>query len=358
MKELKKFFKNKRVIVTGHTGFKGSWLSLTLHLLGAKVLGISNSIPTKPSHYELIKLEKKIVSKKINILEQQKIFEVFKKFKPDFLFHLAAQPLVKESYENPLLTWKTNSLGTINFLEILRLYNKNIVAVFITSDKAYKNLEIKRGYKENDVLAAEDPYGASKSSAEIAINSYYKSFFSKKISKILLSIARAGNVIGGGDWSKDRLIPDSMKNWIEKKPVVIRNPNSTRPWQHVIEVIYGYLVLAIKLKKTKNKTNGQAYNFGPTKKTNFRAIDLLKAIKSEIPSFSWIIKKNDTIKENKLLHLNSDKAKKHLKWKCKLSLDETIKMTTDWYKYYKKDKKTLFKFSTLQLKNYLSKLKK
>ena len=220
----------------------------------------------------------------------------------------------------------------------------------ITSDKAYQNLEIKRGYNENDILKGTDPYGASKSSADIAINSYHHSFFSKKKGKILIAIARAGNVIGGGDWSPDRIIPDCIKSWSKKKNVVIRSPNSTRPWQHVLDIIYGYIKLAIKLKQNP-KLHGEAFNFGPDKK-NFKVIDILNKIKLYWPKISWSIAKRKKFKENTLLHLNSTKSKKILKWKTVLNFNNSIKFTIEWYKYYLKNKKNSYYYSTKQISKY------
>ena len=352
----KKFFKNKRIIVTGHTGFKGSWLALWLHSLGAKVMGISNGIPTKPSHYELIKLNKQVISKNINVYDLNRLKKTITKFKPDYLFHLAAQSIVKKSYLNPIETWKTNLFGTINILESLKNQKKETIVIIITSDKAYKNIETKRGYKEDDSIGGEDPYGASKSAAEIAIQSYVKCFFSSKKNKIFVSVARAGNVIGGGDWSSNRLIPDCMKSWLKKKKVVIRNPNSTRPWQHVLEVIYGYMTLAANLKKNK-KLHGEAFNFGPDKNRGFRVIDIVKEMKKEWPIINWKINKEKVFTENVLLHLNSTKAKKKLKWKSVLNFKQIINLTIDWYKFYSKNKKKVMKKSMDQIYRYQEILK-
>ena len=261
----KNIFFRKRVLITGHTGFKGSWLSLWMHLLGAKVLGVSKDIPTKPSHYKTAGLDKFIKSKFVDIQNLKKIKKIIKNYKADFIFHLAAQSLVKKSYTDSLMTWKSNLIGTINILESLKEVNKNTKVILITSDKVYKNIETRKGYKENDLLGGIDPYGASKSATEIAIKSYIKSFFSKKENKILITIARAGNVIGGGDWSENRLIPDCIKSYSNNKKMLVRNPNSTRPWQHVLEVLNGYVNLAEHLNKN-NKIHGEAFNFGPNKK--------------------------------------------------------------------------------------------
>lgn len=353
-----KIFKNKKIIVTGHTGFKGSWLTLWLHSLGAKVMGISKDIPTKPSHYELTNLKKKVISKKIDIQNLKLLKKTFIEFKPDYVFHLAAQALVKKSYSKTLETWKTNLLGTMNVLEALKSkkFKKEIVVVLITSDKAYKNVEKQEGYKESDFLGGLDPYGASKSAADIAISSYVKSFFSKKNNKIIISIARAGNVIGGGDWSNDRLLPDCIKSWLKGKKVIIRNPQATRPWQHVLEVLNGYLKLASFLKKNK-KFHGQAFNFGPQTNKNYSVIEVLKNVKKLWKISSWIIKKDKKFFENTLLQLNSEKAKKIIKWKPVLNFKDNIKLTVEWYKQYSMNKKSISK-KTLEQINFYTKILK
>ena len=290
---LKKIFKNKKVIVTGHTGFKGSWLTLCLKYLGAEVLGISKNIPTKPSNFISSKVYKGIKSKKINIKDFKKVKKIINQFKPDFIFHLAAQSLVNTSYKDPRDTWQTNLIGTINVLESIRYLNKRVIAVIITSDKAYKNVEKKEGYKETDLLGGEDPYSASKSSAEIAIQSYYKSYLKRK-KNIFLGVARAGNVIGGGDWSKDRLIPDCVRAWSKGKTVFIRNPKSTRPWQHVLEAVWGYIFFSAKLNFISN-LNGQAFNFGPNTSKNFKVIDVIKVIKKYWSHINYIVQNKKQI---------------------------------------------------------------
>ena len=273
-----KQFKNKKILVTGHTGFKGSWLTFWLVLLGAKVTGLSINIPTRPSHFEAIKLQNKINHKTMDIRNLKLLKRTFKKYQPDYVFHLAAQAIVKKSYTDPTYTWETNTIGTLNVLESLRELKKNCIAVLITSDKSYKNLEIKRGYKENDILGGRDPYSASKASAELVIQSHISSFFPLQKTKVLIGIARAGNVIGGGDWSENRLIPDCVKSWSKNKKVIIRNPKSTRPWQHVLESVAGYLLLASSLKKNK-KLHGEAFNFGPSNTKNYNVIFLVQSMR-------------------------------------------------------------------------------
>lgn len=348
-----KKFKNKKVVVTGHTGFKGSWLSLWLYLSGAKVFGISEKIE-KISNFQALRLNKRILSKKIDIRNFNKIKRAIKIINPDFVFHLAAQSLVKKSYDAPMLTFSTNSTGTLNILESLRYLKKKCTIVVITSDKSYKNLELRRGYKEEDSLGGVDPYSASKACAELVIKSYFNSFL-KKNKNIKIAVARAGNVIGGGDWSKNRLVPDCIKSWRKKKSVVIRNPRSTRPWQHVLEVLSGYLLLAIKLQKS-SKINGEAFNFGPKNFQNKRVIELIQEIKKSLPNFKFKIKNIKNFYESKLLKLNSQKAKKKINWSNKLSFNQTVKMTADWYKNYYLKKMNMFNFSSSQILEYEKKL--
>tara|TARA_B100001123_G_C15337708_1_gene1033504 strand:+ start:4324 stop:5427 length:1104 start_codon:yes stop_codon:yes gene_type:complete len=346
-------FKNKTVIVTGHTGFKGSWLTCWLVLLGAKVIGLSINIPSNPSHFNAINLKRKMIHRKADIRNLKILKKIFKKYQPDYVFHLAAQSLVKKSYSNPIYTWETNTIGTLNVLESLKELKKNCAAVIITSDKSYKNLEIKRGYKENDILGGKDPYSASKASAELTIQSYISSFFSLKKNKVFIGVARAGNVIGGGDWSENRLIPDCVKSWSKNKKALIRNPKSTRPWQHVLEALSGYLLFALKLKENK-KLHGEVFNFGPNNSKNYNVISLVKLINKFWKETSWKTsnRKKKGFYESNLLKLNSNKAKKQLKWKCILSFTETISMVAEWYKNYYFNKKKMFKVSSDQIKAY------
>ena len=355
MKKLK-VFKNKRILITGHTGFKGSWLSLWFKSLGAEVLGISKDIPTNPSHFKLINLEKKVKNKFFDITNLKKLKKTFINYKPDYVFHLAAQSLVKKSYEDPLLTYQTNTIGTLNVMECLRSLTNNCIAIIITSDKSYKNLEIKRGYREEDILGGIDPYSSSKASAELIIQTYFNSYLIKK-KNIKVGVARAGNVVGGGDWSKDRLIPDCMKSWSKSKKVLIRSPNSTRPWQHVLDALYGYITLSLHLKKS-NRFNGNVFNFGPPLNANFKVIDVLNLAKKSWNKVFWkIIKDKKRVYESNLLKLNSSKAKSILKWSCNLNFKETIYFVTDWYKYYYINNKNMYNFSLKQIDSYYKKIR-
>ena len=354
----KKTFKNKKVLITGHTGFKGAWLTLWLLHCGAKIMGISKDIPTQPSLFNTLNLKKKIIDKKIDLKNIKILKREVKKFQPDFIFHLAAQSLVKKSLKNPYLTWMSNSLGTINILESLRniKIKKKIIAIMITSDKSYKNIEIKRGYVESDRLGGIDPYSASKASAELALKSYINTFFKNKKKNIVFGIARAGNVIGGGDWADDRLIPDCMKSWSRKEMAKIRNPKSTRPWQHVIEAICGYLIFAQKLK-INSKLNGEVFNFGPDNKNNFSVINLIKELEKNNLKLKWKIVEEKNNIESNLLKINSNKAKNLLRWKCILSFKETINYLAEWYKEYY-NKKNMYSFTINQIYKYEKKLLK
>ena len=347
---MENIFKNKKILFTGNTGFMGSWLSLWMHHFNAKVLGLSNGIISKPSNFSVLDLKKKITFKKIDIRNFNVTKKEIKKFKPDFIFHLAAEAIVKKSYKDPKKAWQTNTLGTINILETLKSIKKKTAVVIITSDKVYKNIETNKGYKENDILGSYDPYSASKASADLATQSYYHSHLKYK-KNINIAIARAGNVIGGGDWSQGRIIPDCVRSWSKKKNLIIRNPNSTRPWQHVLDVLNGYMVLARSLYINK-KLNGEIFNFGPKIEKNSKVIDVVKNMQSKWLGANWKIINKNKFQENKLLFLNSNKAKRKLNWSCQLNLKKAINLTTDWYKEYYLNKKNIFNFSINQIKNF------
>lgn len=350
-------FNNKKIIITGHTGFKGSWLLAYLSTFNCQIFGISRDIPTKPSHYNLLNVNKNFKNLKLDVRNKKSIVKVFKHIQPDFVFHLAAQSLVKTSYNLPELTFSTNAIGTLNILEALRNLKKKCSVVLITSDKSYKNLETSRGYKETDIIGGEDPYSSSKGCAELIIRTYINFFFIKT-NKVRIAVARAGNVVGGGDWSKDRLIPDCIKSWVRNKTVSIRSPHSTRPWQHVIEIIHGYLVLAKSLNENK-KLHGQIFNLGPAQKANYSVIQVLKYFRKSWKKCKWkIVKPKSIHKESKLLKLNSNKANKILKWKTNLNLRETLAMTLDWYKsYYTNNNADMYKISVQQIRDYQKKIK-
>ncbi len=348
---MKSSFNNKKILITGHTGFKGSWLSLWLHLMGAKVYGVSNNIPTKPSHFELLEMDKFLKSEFTDIKNFNKIKNIVGDISPDYIFHLAAQPIVKISYIDPIETWNTNLLGTINILESLKSLKSKCSAVFITSDKCYKNNEWVWGYRENDELGGDDPYSASKGAAEIAISSYFESYF-KKSDNIKIASTRAGNVIGGGDWAADRIVPDIIKHWQLDKKLSLRNPKSTRPWQHVLEPLRGYLRLGSYLWEDR-VYSGNAFNFGPNPNEEKTVEELVQRISQKINYKNWISEINDDhFHESGLLKLNCDKAARLLDWKPLLDFDNIVSMTSDWYFKYYTENNNIFGLSKAQIDEY------
>ncbi|MCQ9200644.1 MAG: CDP-glucose 4,6-dehydratase [Prochlorococcus marinus CUG1437] len=346
-------FKNKKIIVTGHTGFKGSWLVTWLRELGADLVGISLEPSTNPSHFELLKLRNSIKNNFVDIRNNEKVKSIFEQEKPEFVFHLAAQPLVRYSYENPYETWTTNTIGTISILEALKNLKNDCTAIIITSDKCYKNVEWTWGYRENDSLGGSDPYSASKGAAELAISSYFNSFFKSQLSNINICSVRAGNVVGGGDWAKDRIVPDAARAWINDNRLSIRNPSSTRPWQHVLEPIGGYLLLASSLYVT-NKLNGEAFNFGPSTNQNRTVQELITKIKTYWPELEveYQTKTSNTSKESQLLKLCIDKALHLIGWSPLLDFEQTIKLTGEWFQEYKFNRANISNFTSNQIRTY------
>ena len=347
-------FKNKSVLVTGHTGFKGTWLVAWLKLLGAEVTGIGLDPQTLPSHFMDSKVHVGIRDIRIDIRDSQLISNIIEEIKPDYIFHMAAQPIVNYSYLYPYETWSTNVMGTINILEALRKLDKKCSAIMVTSDKSYENLEWIWGYRENDRLGGKDPYSASKSAAEFAINSYVKSFFISKDNQINVSVVRAGNVIGGGDWSTDRIVPDIIHSWSKGSKFQLRNPNSTRPWQHVLEPLGGYLTLALQLSRNAN-LHGEAFNFGPTESKERSVLELVETISEYLGEVKWTInqEKNENGKEAGLLRLNTDKASAILNWNAILNFRETVRITAEWYKYYYEKKQSIAEITTGQINAYM-----
>ena len=273
-------YKGKRVLITGHTGFKGSWLCSWLLDLGATIAGYSVDVPTEPSHFQALGLSDRIEHFQGDVRNKSSLKKTIGKFCPDIIFHLAAQSLVRKSYEDPVLTFETNSLGTLNLLDCLRDQPSVIATVIITSDKCYENVEWLWGYRENDRLGGKDPYSSSKACAELITKVYMESFFKEKGPNI--ATTRAGNVIGGGDWAIDRLVPDCVRAWSKKEEVVIRNPKATRPWQHVLEPLSGYLAVGQKLLQGNSAVRNQSYNFGPTAKVNQSVGDLISETEEEL----------------------------------------------------------------------------
>ena len=256
------FWFGKKVVITGHTGFKGSWLAIWLNSLNAKVFGISLEPENDECLFNLSNIKEEIQHNIVDIRDYEKLSFLINEIQPDFIFHLAAQPLVRKSYIESRYTWETNVLGSINLLESMKYINIPCTAIFVTTDKVYHNTEKDVSYNEEDILGGFDPYSSSKSAVELAVNSWRNSFFTNE-NKIRIATVRAGNVIGGGDWSEDRIIPDAIKNLIIKNNIIIRNPNYVRPWQHVLDPLSGYLNLAEKISSNSNKIYQSAFNFGP-----------------------------------------------------------------------------------------------
>ena len=336
MNKILSVYKNKKIIITGSTGFKGSWLCFWLYLLNANVVGISLRPEKDSILYKKLKIDKKIKQYFFNIEDSKKLDKVIEREKPDLIIHLAAQSIVSLSYQDPKNTIKTNVIGSLNVLETVRK-NKVKNLIYITSDKCYLNKDEKIIYLESDRLGGEDLYSASKASAEIIFEAYVKSFFSKN-KKINYATARAGNVIGGGDMKKDRIVPDIIKSLIKKTKLIIRNPEAVRPWQHVLEPLYGYLILGNHLMSNKlNNTVVPNWNFGPNI-NNIKSVKeiAVKCLKLWDTKKKILFKKNKKFKEVNFLMLNSNKAKKELSWKSKLDFNDTIKLTIDWYKAFHK----------------------
>lgn len=348
-------YRNKKVLVTGNTGFKGSWLTSWLLALGAEVYGLSNGIPSTPAMFEVLNLKKRITYYEYDICNAAKVLETIDKIRPDFIFHLAAQPIVKVSYDDPLLTFNTNVMGTACVLEALRKINHDCIAVMITSDKCYENVEWCWGYRENDTLGGKDPYSASKASAEMVIKTYYHSFFKSEASKVRLVSVRAGNVIGGGDWAVNRIVPDCFRAWNEQNAVTIRSPRATRPWQHVLEPLSGYLRLGMVLTK-RPELSGQAYNFGPDTNQTKTVLELIQEI-SKYWNFKqdekMIVHETSNFYEAGLLKLSCDKALFDLAWTSTLNFIQTARFTSDWYNNFYNHQTDMYAFTLDQITEYV-----
>ncbi|MGJ0372847.1 CDP-glucose 4,6-dehydratase [Aliarcobacter cryaerophilus] len=346
-------YKDKTVLVTGHTGFKGSWLVYWLNQMGAKVVGYSLEAPTNPNHIELLDLD--IISIIGDIRDLDKLNQVFSEYKPDIVFHLAAQPLVRLSYENPIETYETNVMGTLKVFEACKNANTKAI-VNITSDKAYENKEWVWGYRENDPMGGYDPYSSSKGCADILATSYRNSFFNikdyKKTHNTLIATCRAGNVIGGGDWAKDRLITDIMISVSLGKKVSIRNPKATRPWEHVLEPLSGYLHIGQKLLEEKVEF-AEAWNFGPSDEGSITVEEVVQNVKKHWNKIDYEINRDpNQLHEANLLKLDCSKAHILLKWKDVWDSETTFEKTVKWYKaYYEEDKKVL---TQIDLESYIA----
>jgi CDP-glucose 4,6-dehydratase len=323
-------YRGRRVLITGHTGFKGSWLSLWLSSLGAEVTGIALPPETSPNHWDLLSL--KINDHRIDVRDFDAINSILRNEQPEIVFHLAAQPLVRRSYAAPLETWSSNVMGTANVLEACRLSSSVKAVVVITTDKCYENKEWPWGYRENDRLGGHDPYSASKSAAEFVSASYRHSFFDGR-SAVKLATARAGNVIGGGDWSVDRLLPDVVRAMADGKMLEVRAPNATRPWQHVLECLSGYLLLGRQLL-LGDECASTAWNFGPGPDGNRSVADVLNTLGQCWPGLSWKVNQSQQPHEATLLYLDSAKARVQLGWSPIWNLDTAIRMTATWYRVW------------------------
>ena len=347
-------FENKLILVTGHTGFKGSWLSLWLNRLGANVIGLSDNVPTIPSNFVTCKVSDFLTHDyRIDLTNFEEVYKVLDKHDFDFVFHLGAQALVRPSYKDPKNTFLTNSVGTINILEALRRLNAKTVAILITSDKAYDNVEWFYGYRETDSIGGKDPYSASKGMAELAIKSYFHSFFKNNESNTTVAVTRAGNVIGGGDWALDRIIPDCVNAWSQNDSVKLRSPNATRPWQHVLEPLSGYLNLASRLF-IDNNLNGEAFNFGPSSDNSFSVMQLINEMSKYWDKVNWVdVSDASNLHEAGLLKLNCDKALQILNWKQTLGFEETVMYTVDWYKNFYEGNFDMLKYTELQIDQFV-----
>lgn len=355
------------VVVTGHSGFKGSWLALWLLQLNARVVGISGGIVSQPSMFEILDLDNhpRLTSHWGDIADSKFVSDIIGKYQPDFVFHLAAQAIVSISYKQPFNTIKSNILGTTAVLDAMRVVKKNASLVVVTSDKCYENIEWCWGYREDDRLGGSDIYSVSKASCELIFKGFYDSFFSSnQRANVYMASARAGNVIGGGDWSIDRLVVDVFKTWSRGEPVTIRNPSATRPWQHVLEPLFGYLSLAQNLMRNKLELSGQSFNFGPSE-IEQRTVEHLVTDLSAI--WKKYVKSSDqhlidigpqTFNEAGLLKLACDKALTMLQWSSVLSYHETIEFTSEWYARYLIDTKNIQKFTLEQLTSYVEKARR
>lgn len=355
--ELSEVYNHRKVLITGDTGFKGSWLGLWLHKLGATVMGIGLQPKTSRDNYVVCGLGSIITHYNCDIREYDKIKKIFAATKPDMIFHLAAQPLVSESYICPRETFDINTQGTANILESIRHTPSVKTGVIVTSDKCYENREWVHGYRETDSLGGHDPYSASKGAAEIIISSYIRSFFSKKDTPIISS-ARAGNVIGGGDWSENRIIPDFMRSLEGKKPINLRNPGAVRPWQHVLEPLYGYLLLGATMI-TKGHSFSGAWNFGPLYRNNLTVEDLiLKFIEHGKRGEMKIPDQRGNFHEAGFLSLDISKAIHHLDWHPVLDIDTMVQFTLDEYRIEGLSEDAVFEERSAHIDEYISLQKK
>ncbi|MGK5085601.1 CDP-glucose 4,6-dehydratase [Bdellovibrionota bacterium FG-1] len=351
------YYRGKKVLVTGHTGFKGSWLTQWLVDLGAEVAGFSVDLPSEPSHFQVLGLAKSIRDFRGDIRDPAALRRAMDEFQPEIVFHLAAQALVRESYEHPADTFHVNVVGTAHVLDAVRQTRSVRVSLVITSDKVYENHEWEYGYRENDRLGGKDPYSASKAATEIVFSSWFRSFFNQPGAARIASV-RAGNVIGGGDWAKDRLVPDAVRAWSRNQELLVRNPKSTRPWQHVLEALGGYLWLAARLgmgDESRGALNGEAFNFGPNNEAHQTVETLIGEMKKTWSQAGWCLDPAGVgqMKEAMLLKVCCEKAQWRLGWNATLSFEEAVQMTASWYQAYYENSASSEALTSLQIRDYV-----
>lgn len=345
----KNFWKGRSIFITGHTGFKGGWLSLFLSMLGAKVSGYSLEPPTNPNFFNVVNLKDRIENSiEGDVRDLEKIKSSIKRVKPSIIFHMAAQPLVRQSYNDPIETFSTNIMGTVNVLEASRKIETIEAIINVTTDKCYENLEQDKPYREVDRLGGFDPYSSSKACSEMVTSAYRSSFYN--ITQIKLASVRAGNVIGGGDWAADRLIPDFFRSVYDNKKLLIRSPQAVRPWQHVLDPLSGYLLLAEKLVKNGSDF-AQAWNFGPEQSSAKSVSWILNKLSKKFANFNWEKENTKQEHETNILKLDISKAKSELRWFPKWSLETSLDNTISWYSAFKENEK-MQEFSLNQINFY------
>jgi CDP-glucose 4,6-dehydratase len=358
-KTLTDLYKNKAVLITGHTGFKGSWASLWLTELGAEVVGYSLKPPTTPNLFEAISLEENITHIIGDIRDERHLLKVIQEYQPHFVFHMAAQSIVRRSYENPKLTYDTNVMGTVTVLEAIRQVESVRVCIIVTSDKCYENKEWIYGYREIDPLGGYDPYSSSKGCAELVTAAYRRSFFNPetlgKTHNVALSSVRAGNVIGGGDWGEDRLLPDCIKALANDEIILIRNPRSIRPWQYVLEPLEGYLLLGARMYDDGNKYS-DAWNFGQSDNNSVTVEELVKLVIKKWGSGNYATDFSNHLHEAGQLKLDTSKSRALLGWKSTYSINEAVERTVNWYKDFYSGVKgdALYELCVKEVRNFIS----